>query len=55
MEPIQRTRQESKVCHIGVFAKAQFDILEFFHDRQNIVQNVQISIQVDGPTYVLRR
>ena len=32
------------------------DILEFYHAEHNIVQNVQIfiiSIQVDGPTYVL--
>ena len=45
-------------CHIGVFAKAQFDILEFLHSRQNIVHNVQIfikNIQADGPTFVLRR
>ena len=45
-------------CHIGVLAKVQFDILEFRHAKQNIVQNVQIfikSIQVDGPTCVLRR
>jgi hypothetical protein len=45
-------------CHIGVLAKAQFDISEFRNAGQNIVQNVQIfikSIQTDVPTYVLRR
>ena len=38
--------------------KHYFDISEFRHARQNIVQDVQIfikSIQANGPTYVLRR
>ena len=39
-------------------AEPLFDILEFHHAGQNIVQDVQIftkSIQANGPTYVLRR
>ena len=45
-------------CHIGVLAKAQYDMFRVLPCQTKYCSrcsNLIKSIQVDGPTYVLRR